>query len=171
MAAHYSRTAARVQSLSHDRASGWHDGRVTSNVLKTLLLGVLLFGCDGGAPPMADAGPPPIMLTVTATAREASPRPGSVFLVLDITLESRTVGPLPVAPNAFTLILADGVRSIGNAQATDALADGCRSRSVPLGGNTSCKVVFEVEEAAAAPVRLEWSSGTDTATATVPPPV
>jgi hypothetical protein len=151
---------------------------VRGTFLAALAFSAVLGACDGeGGGTDAgrlDAGAQPIGLTVLG-ARYAmvvagmAARGGYHYVILDVTLEARGVGPLAVAPNAFTLVLEDGTRATGQAMATDAIENGCTSRSVPLGSSVSCSVVFEVAQGAAAPRTLVWSDRIRTVSAEVPP--
>lgn len=141
-----------------------------------------LGACDGEADP-ADAGPdggtgPAIVLTVIAfeeadglmgNVGRVSPTAGNVFYALDITLEARLDGPLPVAPNAFNLTLEDRTVIRGDSS-TNEVAEGCSSRTVAQGESTACKIVFELLEGSAAPESLEWTDGARSAVALVPAP-
>ena len=147
----------------------------------TLLPGLFaLAACDGGSG-RVDAGSdwgagPAVVLTVHAFEQtdglmgnvgRVTPTTGNVFYALDITLEARRAGPLPVAPIAFNLTLSDGMIIRGDSS-TNEVADGCSSRNVPEGESTSCKVVFELLEGSAAPETLEWTDGARRAVALVP---
>lgn len=142
------------------------------------MFALLLLACDGEAP-VTDAGVSrPVVLTVDAasaagTVEEATggvrgASPGNQFYIIDLTIEAREVGPIPVAPNAFTLRLAGGARATASPMVTNLAENGCVSRSLPLGESASCRAVFEVAEDAAAPEQLEWSDGTRTVSAPVP---
>ena len=75
---------------------------------------------------------------------------------------------VPVAPNAFTLLLEDGTESVANAGATSFVTNGCTSMTLPANESRSCVAVFLVLEDAAAPMTLEWSDGEREVTAAVP---
>lgn len=144
--------------------------RLALRLVQTSALVALLFGCDGSAgtdagPP--DAGPPAIGFEVTDAKR--LPMDSTQAYAISITLEANTVGPLGVAANAFMLHLADGTVSIAAADPTNNVMDGCVSQSVALGESTSCVVIFYVAADAADPTTLDWSDGTHSASASVPP--
>lgn len=133
---------------------------------------LLLSACDGGgdADAGSDAGPgPAIVLTVDAIERAETvvTRTGGAlgpsftdrFEVATITLSAVREGPLPVAPIAFQLTLTDNNTINASASGTNSAMDGCDSRSVPVGESTTCVVVFEVNEADAAPRSITWSNG------------
>jgi hypothetical protein len=149
-----------------------------------LLIVLALAGCDGGGEP--DAGPPdsgfvpPIVLTANSVMAAASvplagggtplgAGPGNQFYIVDLTLEAREIGPIPIAPNALRLALDGGMSFIADADPTNRTTDGCVSRNIPLGASHMCRAVFLVPEDAAAPDRLSWSDGTRTVGADVPP--
>lgn len=148
----------------------------------TMVLGLLIgaawtAGCDGdsgadGGP--GDAAPAGVELTVTAAAARGAidgiaPRPGSQYYLLDVTFVARAVGPISVAPFALELELEDLTRVRGDAERTEAMEDGCRSRTVPMDATLNCRVAFIVAEDAAAPATLRWADANYDAAAAVPP--
>jgi hypothetical protein len=143
------------------------------------MLAAAIAACGGGRDLAdadgADADVEPIGLAVTASRHAMvvagmSARAGYRYLVLDVVVEARRIGPLPVAPNAFEVVLSDGTRRNAQTMATNSIENGCTSRSLPLGSSTECTLVFEVSQSGASPATLVWSDGTRTATAAVPPP-
>ena len=144
--------------------------RATLPILALLLLAA----CDGGEPEMPDAGEPDgVFMTVTAAGtRDAlngvAPRMGFQYYLLDVTLETRGVGPISVAPFAFTVTLEDGSPIMGDSR-TDEIAMGCTSQMVGVDETLACRIVFEVLVDAAPPVTLRWTDGSESASAMVPP--
>lgn len=133
---------------------------------------LLVAACDGGdeADAGSDAGAgPAIVLTVDSIERVESvaTRAGGAlaptftdrFEVATVTLSAVREGPLPVAPIAFQLTLTDNNTVNASASGTNAVTDGCDSRSVPEGESTTCVVVFEVNDADASPRSITWSNG------------
>jgi hypothetical protein len=152
--------------------------RACFGIALSILLGMLPSGCGGESG--TDAGPPDaesatgVVLTVTAAAARATlngvaPRPGNQYYLLDVTLEARGVGPVSIAPVAFEVELGDGTRVRGDADRTNAIGEGCRSRTVPVDETVACRVAFIVAEDAAAPTTLRWADASYAASAPVPP--
>lgn len=135
---------------------------------------LLLAGCDGEME-LPDAGEPTagVFMTVTAASERdqinaLAPRMGFKYYLLDVSIEARGLGPISIAPFAFTVILAAGGPIMGDSR-TDDLADGCTSQMVGPDASLACRVVFVVLADASAPVTLRWTDGTESATAEVPP--
>lgn len=141
--------------------------------LASLVLAVALSGCDGTAMPDAGAPTTGVILTATGVAERpdingVGPRMGYKYYLIDVTIEARGVGPISIAPFAFTAVLTDGTSMIADAR-TNELADGCTSRSIPVDGTVMCRLAFTPLADAPPPATVQWSDGMRTASATVPP--
>ena len=135
---------------------------------------VVLAGCDGEME-LPDAGEPTegvFMNVMAASERDqlngVAPRMGFKYYLLDVGIEARGLGPISVAPFAFTLVLTNGAPFMGDSR-TDEIVDGCTSQIVARDETLVCRVVFNVLVDAPAPATLRWTDGTESSSAPVPP--
>ena len=135
---------------------------------------LFLGGCDGEME-VPDAGEPTegVFMNVSAASERdqingIAPRMGFKYYLLDISIEARGLGPISIAPFAFTVTLADGAPIMANRR-TNEIVDGCTSQPVGPDETLVCRLVFLVLIDAAAPATLRWEDAAESATAEVPP--